>query len=208
MKAIKQVIATLSVAVFLCLSVTTTAYAYAPIIEPEPEPEVEEEIVLKPVGEPLTPEGNLSLVDDIITNNENDKQFITAVSKSGNYFYLVIDRAGDTDNVYLLNMVDEADLMALMYDEPVEVHYTLESQKEVEEEVEPEPEPEVEEEPEPEEEEEPEEKSGSSLPLLLAIAALGGGGFFYFKSKTKGDKGGMSMDNYDDEELDLDDEEL
>ena len=66
---------------------------------------------------PLTPEGNLTLVDDVERTDEIDKQFITAVSKNGNYFYLVIDRAGKEDNVYLLNMVDEADLMALMEDE-------------------------------------------------------------------------------------------
>ena len=66
---------------------------------------------------PLTPEGNLTLVDDLERTDEIDKQFITAVSKNGNYFYLVIDRAGKEDNVYLLNMVDEADLLALMEDE-------------------------------------------------------------------------------------------
>lgn len=69
---------------------------------------------------PLTPEGDLSLVDDVTVTDEMNKQFITAVSKNGNYFYLVIDRAGDTDNVYLLNMVDEADLLALMEEPPVE----------------------------------------------------------------------------------------
>lgn len=69
---------------------------------------------------PLTPEGNLTLVDDLERTDEIDKQFITAVSKNGNYFYLVIDRAGKEDNVYLLNMVDEADLLALMEDTPTQ----------------------------------------------------------------------------------------
>lgn len=76
-------------------------------------------------GEPLTPDGNLSLIDDILQDESyyvsdekvvKDKQFITVQSKNGNYFYLVIDRSGDTENVYFLNMVDEADLMALMED--------------------------------------------------------------------------------------------
>ena len=72
----------------------------------------------------LTPDGNLDLVDDILQTepyaSEEDeyreKQFITVQTKNGNYFYLVIDRSGDTENVYLLNLVDEADLMALLED--------------------------------------------------------------------------------------------
>ena len=72
-------------------------------------------------GNALTPEGNLTLVDDIQQTESVDsngvvhsKQFVTLQSKNGNYFYLVIDRSGETENVYFLNLVDEADLMALM----------------------------------------------------------------------------------------------
>jgi hypothetical protein len=68
------------------------------------------------VTAPLTPEGNLTLVDDIKVEESSDKQFVTLQSKNGNYFYLVIDRAGDKENVYFLNLVDEADLMALIED--------------------------------------------------------------------------------------------
>jgi hypothetical protein len=69
---------------------------------------------------PFTPDGNLSLIDDfgyIGTDEDGNivgKQFITVQSKTGNYFYIVIDRAGDTENVFFLNMVDEADLMTLI----------------------------------------------------------------------------------------------
>ncbi|MCD8001363.1 MAG: DUF4366 domain-containing protein [Oscillospiraceae bacterium] len=74
----------------------------------------------------LTPEGNLTLVDDVLQTGSSEdgeseelenKQFITVQSKSGNYFYIIIDRSGDTENVYFLNLVDEADLMALMDEE-------------------------------------------------------------------------------------------
>ena len=67
----------------------------------------------------LTPDGNLSLIDDFDFTDENGygKQFITVQSKNGNYFFIIIDRAADKENVYFLNMVDEADLLALM-DEP------------------------------------------------------------------------------------------
>lgn len=70
---------------------------------------------------PLTPNGNLTVIDDIHQTNDKDtvedKQFITVQSKNGNTFYIIIDRSGDTENVYFLNAVDEADLMALMEDE-------------------------------------------------------------------------------------------
>lgn len=75
-------------------------------------------------GERLTPDGNLSLVDDIYRiesydSDESvlkDKQFITVETKDGHIFYLIIDRAGDTENVYFLNKVDDADLLALLND--------------------------------------------------------------------------------------------
>ena len=58
----------------------------------------------------LTPKGNATLVDDYGGN----KQLITVTTKSGNYFYILIDRAAEGEQtVHFLNQVDEADLMAL-----------------------------------------------------------------------------------------------
>ena len=94
----------------VCLSaLPMTALAYSD--------EGSEESAEEPItgGIPLTPEGNMTLVDDIHGEAAGDKQFITVVSKSGNYFYIIIDRAANGENtVHFLNKVDEADLMALM----------------------------------------------------------------------------------------------
>ena len=78
----------------------------------------------------LTPEGNLTLVDDYHTNysDGSGQQFITLVSKSGNTFYLVIDRnAKGQQTVHFMNLVDEADLLALMEEEDADV-YTAEKE--------------------------------------------------------------------------------
>ena len=65
--------------------------------------------------EGLTPDGNLTLVDDYGPVAGVGQQFLTMVSKNGNYFYMVIDRNDKgEENVHLLNLVDERDLMDLM----------------------------------------------------------------------------------------------
>jgi len=64
---------------------------------------------------PLYPDGNMSIVSDITGAAASDKEFITVVSKSGNYFFIIIDRSGSGENqVYFLNKVDEADLLSLL----------------------------------------------------------------------------------------------
>ena len=91
-------------------------------------------VTAEPVAEPtlpslggLTPDGNLALIDDILGGahysseevGDSQMQFVTVESKNGNTFYLVIDHA--TGDVYFLNLVDEADLLALLEDEGYEV---------------------------------------------------------------------------------------
>ena len=168
------------------------------------------------VTAPLTPEGNLTLVDDIKVEESSDKQFVTLQSKNGNYFYLVIDRAGDKENVYFLNLVDEADLMALIEDkdkktEPPKVCTCSEKCETgkvksdcplcvndlnqcVGKTTKP-------------AETAPEKKSntGSLLIILLLIGGLGGA-FYFFKTlkskqKTKGDIDPLDYD-YDEDEDD------
>ena len=83
----------------LCAGMAAPAFAFegeaAPVEQPV-LPEVVEDIVTitDETSGALTPEGNLTLVDDYHTNysDGSGQQFITLVSKSGNTFYLVIDR--------------------------------------------------------------------------------------------------------------------
>ena len=113
---------------FLMGCMATPAFAYSgeesnktttpSIFETEEEPVT---ITEQNTG-PLTPEGNLTVVDDYQTtfSDGTAQQFITLVSKSGAYFYLIIDRAADGDQTaHFLNMVDEADLLALMDEEDI-----------------------------------------------------------------------------------------
>ena len=45
-------------------------------------------VIVETEPQPLTPDGNLSLIDDIEGEAAEDKQFIIVQSKNGNYFYI------------------------------------------------------------------------------------------------------------------------
>ena len=185
---------------------------YTETAEPEVTEEPQEETTggMEPEGQPLTPEGNATLVDDFY----GDKQLITVTTKAGNYFYILIDRANEDAEtaVHFLNQVDEADLMALMEDgEAQEAPAVCTCAEKCQAgavntscEVcavnmaecagaEPEPEPE----PEPEE-----EKSGGmgALALVMVLLVLGGGGAFaYIKfiRPKQASKASADPDDYD-----------
>lgn len=121
----------LLVSAALCAGMAAPAFAFegeaAPVEQPV-LPEVVEEDVVTVTDETsgaLTPEGNLTLVDDYHTDysDGSGQQFITLVSKSGNTFYLVIDRnAKGQQTVHFMNLVDEADLLALMKEEEADAY--------------------------------------------------------------------------------------
>ena len=211
---------TVMLAVVLC----TTAFAvpasagggdgepyYTETAEPEATEEPQEETTggMEPEGQPLTPEGNATLVDDFY----GDKQLITVTTKAGNYFYILIDRANEDAEtaVHFLNLVDEEDLLALMEDgetqeEPAVCNCAEKCQAGavntscpvcsvnmsecagVEPEVEPEPEPEE------------ESGGGGALALVLVLLVLGGGGAFayikFIKPKQAA-KASADPDDYD-----------
>ncbi len=175
---------------------------------------------------PFTPDGNLSLIDDFsysgvdADGNVIGKQFITVQSKAGSYFFIIIDRAGSTENVFFLNMVDEADLLALIdtseeTEEPAPAVCTCSEKcyaghvdtscpvcavnmsECTGKEAQPEPTaaPAV---PEPET---TKKSGGNPVPVLILLLALGGGTAFYFlkvrgKAKPK-TKGNADLDDYD-----------
>ena len=183
-------------------------------------------VTTEPVAEPtlpslggLTPDGNLALIDDILGGvyysseevGDSQMQFVTVESKNGNTFYLVIDHA--TGDVYFLNLVDEADLLALLEDEGYEVECDCETRcfpGEVNTScpvcrtdlnecagAEPTPAPTTVLEPENE------DSSGFNAAALLPIAlitVLGAGGAYYFLKvrKRKPDTSGSTdLDDYD-----------
>ena len=111
-KKILRTLTALCAALMLSGGFSVTAFAQTPegeddtndsgVVYEEPQKE-----------EPLTPDGNATLVDDFGGN----KQLITVTTKNGNYFYILIDRDDEGENtVHFLNQVDEADLLALRED--------------------------------------------------------------------------------------------
>ena len=215
----------LLLAFVLCMSTfTLTAFAYGE--DPDGETYMEEtspptEAVPDNV---LTPEGNMTLVDDIQGEDAADKQFITVTSKGGHYFYIIIDRADSGENtVHFLNQVDEADLLALIEEEQTEAAPIVCSCTEkcaagaintsceicmatmskcVGKETSPKPtEP-----PEPVNQ----NSAGALLTLLLILAAGGGAAYYFLVMKPKQTKSVPSdLDDFDleDEEEYLNDDE-
>ena len=219
-KKILRTLTALCAALMLTGGFSVTAFAQTPegqdatddsgVVYEEPEKE-----------EPLTPDGNATLVDDFGGN----KQLITVTTKSGNYFYILIDRDDEgEDTVHFLNQVDEADLMALTETgeatkkpevcnctEKCEVGKVNTSCPVCATTLtgctgkEPTPTP-------TEQPEEPKEKDGNPgavLALVLFVLLGGGAAFYYFKfvKPKQNVKGNTDLEDFDFEDYDEDEPE-
>ena len=150
--------------------------------EPQPGPDIRG----------LTPDGNLSLVDDIGPITGEGQQFVTLVTKAGNYFYLIIDRnEKGEENVHFLNLVDERDLFTLMEEDDQNIYTEqLAAEQAAKEAAEKAAQEAAQKESEADQDADKDKESGKSrnmLPLLLIplIIAAAGGGWFYVQTKKK-----------------------
>ena len=170
--------------------------------EPQPGPDIRG----------LTPDGNLSLVDDIGPITGEGQQFVTLVTKAGNYFYLIIDRnEKGEENVHFLNLVDERDLFTLMEEDDQNIYNErLAAEQAAKEAAEKAAQEAAEKESEADSDAEKEKESGKSrsmLPLLLIplVIAAAGGGWFYVQTKKK--KHAVNTPDPDADYTDEDDDE-
>ena len=214
----------LLVSAVLCIGMAAPAFAFegdsTPVEQPVLPEIVEEEDTVTVTDETsgvLTPEGNLTLVDDYHTDysDGSGQQFITLVSKSGATFYLVIDRnAKGQQTVHFMNLVDEADLLALMEEEEADA-YTAEKEAaakaeqdrlKAEEEAK-----KVAEEAataEPPKENKVTKYAGAFLGVVALIALAAGGGFYFYRQqmqKKKAEKEALDPDaDYTEDKGDFD----
>lgn len=232
-KRVFRIGAILVLCLTMLLGTATSAFAYynedeaneeSAVIVEEPAEETSAETetatesdatAQEPQGQ-ITPDGNMTLVDDLDYSSRAGLQFMTVTSKDGHVFYIVIDRTANSENVYFLNQVDAADLMALMNDEQKEEYLKEQEAKQQEQQTTVTP---VQQETQaPAETEQPAQTETQKQPLnnnmvMLAVFGVIGIGviaaFYFLKIKPK--KTGSSIDEdrefYDDEEYENEDQE-
>lgn len=172
-KKIRNLAAMLAMMAVILSSGTMTAYAYVDETEQTaPEPVITEETPEETEVTPFSVAGNGQLLDDI--TDDDTKQFLTVQTKNGNTFFMVIDRSRNSENVYMLSLIDENDLAEFIGEEEQEP--AEEKPAAIVEEPQKEP---VQEQPRPEP-----EKGGMGMGALFTMILLGAGsigGYYYFK---------------------------
>lgn len=244
MKIKSRILALLLVVVMCMTTLATTAFAYADDpedstipteettateeTEPSDIPPVTETTptVTTPVAEDgsgFSEDGNL-ITRDLLFDKNTNKQFITVQTRNGETFYIIIDydkpldEEGDHYETYFLNMVDEADIQALLAEAGIVATCdctekcaagsvntacaicTTNMTECVGKEKEPIVEPTDPTEPsEPVEEPTGEVQPTAVLALVVVIGVVGAGIFFFIKNKKSATKtkGKTDLDNYD-----------
>lgn len=205
MKRVRMMAASLCAVILLC-GFSVTAYAGGgedfgdPIMTAEPTVTAEPVTEPEPVEteNPFTPSGTGTVINN--ATDADGKEFFTITTPAENVFYLIIDRQRETENVYFLNAVTEADLLALA-ELPEETATPT---------PEPTPDPEPEPDAEPVDEQPAKQNSAGMLLLVVAVVLIGGGAGYYFKiyrpkhqAPPEEDYGGESDDypeTYEDED--------
>ena len=208
---------------------TTPPVTTTPKLEAEADPEEEEEAEIPEPGTGFSGEGN-AVTRDLLYDKATNKQFVTLETKDGTVFYLVIDYDSPVNEeeeqyqTYFLNLVDAADLAALVGEEETESEAEAPPLCSCRERCqvgkidttcpvctadltaclgeEPEPEtPEELENPQPEPEvEEPEDDSSSAVAaVILLLVILAGGAVFVVKLLRRKEKAPSRPPEDDDE---------
>ena len=192
--------------------------------EPPPESIPEETLpLIAENGTGFTEDGNI-VTRDLLYDKNTNKQFITIETRNGNTFYIIIDYDKPTDedseqyHTYFLNLVDEADLEALLEEESTPITCgcsekcvagavnvqcevcAINMTECVGEEPEQPTEP-TEPTEEPVEEPEPAAQNNQLMLIVVLIAALIGSGIFFVVKSRKNPKGktrgNSNLDDYD-----------
>ena len=123
-------------------------------------------------------DGNGEVLDNIM-DEKSGKEFYTIVTANNNTYYLIIDHASSTKNVYMLSMIDENDLKEFLSEEEPEVSEdtgktpTVDFGEDTKDE-----------EPSGDDKQEEPKKDNNILGtvvIILALGAVAGGVYFYFK---------------------------
>ena len=184
-------ITALCAALVLVGGFSVTAYAQTPTEETD-----DSGVIVETEPQPLTPEGNMTLVDDIDGDAAEDKQFIVVKSKGGNYFYIIVDRAAEGENS-VCNCTEKCKAGEVNTACPVcSAAMNNCTGKEAEPEA-------------PAEPEKPKNSMGGLL-IFLVVGLLGGGAALYyvkFMKPKQSVKGGTDLDEFDFDEYDEDEPE-
>lgn len=147
-------------------------------------------------SKPFTPAGTGTVVDN--ATDGDGKEFFTVETVDGNVFYLIVDRQRDSENVYLLNAVNEDDLASLAKSGDGKGESAIPTTTPPATSTPPETAPETT--PPPAPEKSSSDNTGTIIFIVIAVLAVGGAGYYIkiVRPKQLGTIGGA--DGYDEPE--------